>query len=183
VTDSGFTIDAPFDQTPCNYTQTYDLSVFDKVTGQEILASGLISGIDETITVQAPTKADILEYEVHTCSTVDDEELCTIFSITVLACQTESLTFVPTSAELLYTMGEPSVSGGDYVLVQEPQCGYPIKVIDTAQQYVVHNNDLKNFTIPMITDATFKTTSGQVTMMAYVECEDEGGCLENVYTA
>ena len=131
VTDGGLTIDAPFDQTPCNYSQTYDLRVFDKVTGQQVVASTLISGIDETITVQAPTKADIGEYEVHACSTVDGKELCSVFSITVLACQTESLTFVPTNAELLYSVGDPSVSGGDYQLVQTPECGYPTVLFAT----------------------------------------------------
>ena len=176
VTDDGFTIDAPFDQSPCNYSQTYDLRFYDKVTGQQVLDSGFITGMNETITVEAPTKADIGEYEVHACSSVDDKELCSVFSITVLACQIESLTFVPTNAELLYTMGEPSVSGGDYELVQEPQCGYSTVVLRTEDENVVHNEDLQNFTIPMITDANFRTTSGQVRMMAYVECESEGGC-------
>ena len=91
VTDDGFTIDAPFYQTPCNDTQTYDLRVFDKVTGQQVLNSTFIRGVNETITVQAPTNADIGEYEVHACSTVDSEELCSVFSVTVLACQIESL--------------------------------------------------------------------------------------------
>jgi len=115
VTDSGFTIDAPFDQTPCNYTQTYDLRVFDKLTGSQVLDyDGFITGINETVTVLAPTKADIGEYIVHACSTVDGEELCSVFSVTVLACQIESLQFKPTNALLLYSIGDPSVSGGDY---------------------------------------------------------------------
>ena len=131
VTDNGFTIDAPFDKTPCNYTQTYDLRVYDKVTSQQVLDSEFISGMNETITVRAPTKADIGEYDVHACSTVDGKELCSVFSVTVLACQVELLQFVPTNAELLYSVGDPSVSGGDYQLVQTPECGYPTVLFAT----------------------------------------------------
>ena len=182
VTDDGFTIDAPFDQTPCNYTQTYDLRVYDKVTESQLFDSSFITGVNETITVQAPTKADIGDYEVHACSTVDGKELCSIFSVTVLACQVESLSFVPTNAELLYTVGEPSVSGGDYVLVQTPQCGYSIVVLTNEDENVIHDRDLQNFTIPMITNSNFIPYSGQLTMMAFVECENEGGCPQNLNT-
>ena len=86
VTDPGFVTKIAFNQFPCTYTQSYSLRVFDRASSSLISPSSLVTAANETVTVKAPTIADIGEYEVHQCSTVLGKEVCSIFFVNVIPC-------------------------------------------------------------------------------------------------
>ena len=53
-----------FDQAPCDYTQTYEVTVIDKNTGKEIDVPGFITPDGDVIIFDTPAGVDIGDYEV-----------------------------------------------------------------------------------------------------------------------
>ena len=109
ITDPGFTVNLPFDQTPCSYDMTYEFTVTDKVTNEDVTLTSLVSNDVEDVTVADPIVADIGEYLIKLCGQVDDYKECVEFTLSVIPCQLASVTINPATDTMTYTIGEPSV--------------------------------------------------------------------------
>lgn len=74
VGDDGFPIDVTFPQWPCDYEQTYNVTVIDKKTGREIQIPSFITPEGQVIIIETPDNRDIGEFEVFVCSTIYNSE-------------------------------------------------------------------------------------------------------------
>lgn len=61
-----------FSQYPCNYDQTYTVTLKDKTTGAEVELPAFMTPDGEIIILDSPTNNDVGEYEVTVCSTISN---------------------------------------------------------------------------------------------------------------
>ena len=108
------------------------MQVVDLATKKEIAVPSFMTYIDEIFALTTPSEDDLGEYRIKTCSIVQGEEYCAKFNVNVEPCQVKTLTFDSISASMEYTVGEESVTGGAYTLIQYPDCGLPIIITENS---------------------------------------------------